>query len=124
MAQRGGAVLAHLRLSSEAIAGDLVPRGGADLIISMEPLESLRYLAWLSLGGALVTAAEPVLNIPDYPDLAEVHAAVKRLPKHSLVDAAVLAKKFIGSSLKNAFALNQWVGPGNPSAWRGDKLFS
>ncbi|MDR0402113.1 MAG: 2-oxoacid:acceptor oxidoreductase family protein, partial [Treponema sp.] len=60
MAQRGGAVLAHLRLSSEAIAGDLAPRGGADLIISMEPLESLRYLSWLSPDGALVTAAEPV----------------------------------------------------------------
>jgi indolepyruvate ferredoxin oxidoreductase beta subunit len=93
MAQRGGAVLAHLRLSGETIAGDLVPRGGADLIVSMEPLESLRYLSWLSPGGALVTAAEPVVNIPDYPDLAEVHAAVKRLPKHSLVDAAALAKK-------------------------------
>ena len=93
MAQRGGAVLAHLRLSNTTIAGDLVPRGGANLIISMEPLESLRYLSWLSPGGALVTAAEPVINIPDYPDLAEVHAAVKRLPKHSLVEAAALAKK-------------------------------
>jgi indolepyruvate ferredoxin oxidoreductase beta subunit len=93
MAQRGGAVLAHLRLSGGAIAGDLVPRGGADLIISMEPLESLRYLAWLSPGGALVTAAEPVVNIPDYPELAEVHAAVKRLPVHSLVEAAALAKE-------------------------------
>jgi indolepyruvate ferredoxin oxidoreductase beta subunit len=93
MAQRGGAVLAHLRLSDEAIAGDLVPRGGADLIISMEPLESLRYLSWLSPGGALVTAAEPVVNIPDYPELADVHAAVKSLPKHSLVEAAALAKE-------------------------------
>jgi indolepyruvate ferredoxin oxidoreductase beta subunit len=93
MAQRGGAVLAHLRLSGETIAGDLVPRGGADLIISMEPLESLRYLAWLSPGGAVVTAAEPVVNIPDYPELAEIHAAVKSLPKHSLVEAAALAKE-------------------------------
>jgi indolepyruvate ferredoxin oxidoreductase beta subunit len=93
MAQRGGAVLAHLRLSDTTIAGDLVPRGGADLIVSMEPLESLRYLAWLSPDGALVSAAEPVVNIPDYPDLAEVHAAVKSLPKHSLVDAAALAKE-------------------------------
>jgi indolepyruvate ferredoxin oxidoreductase beta subunit len=93
MAQRGGAVLAHLRLSDKTIAGDLVPRGGADLIISMEPLESLRYLSWLSPGGAVVTAAEPVINIPDYPDLAEVQAAVKRLPRHSLVEAAALAKK-------------------------------
>ncbi|MDR2211773.1 MAG: indolepyruvate oxidoreductase subunit beta [Spirochaetaceae bacterium] len=93
MAQRGGAVLAHLRLADGNIAGDLVPKGRADLIISMEPLESLRYLSWLSPGGALVTAAEPVVNIPDYPELAEVHAAVKNLPRHSLVDAAALAKE-------------------------------
>ena len=38
MAQRGGEVLAHLRISKKAIAGDLVPKGGADLIIAMEPL--------------------------------------------------------------------------------------
>ncbi|MDR2662277.1 MAG: indolepyruvate oxidoreductase subunit beta [Treponema sp.] len=93
MAQRGGAVLAHLRLAEDVIAGDLVPRGGADIIISMEPLESLRYLSWLSPSGAVVTAMEPFVNIPNYPDLAEVHAAVKSLPKHSLVDAAALAKK-------------------------------
>ncbi|MDR2178643.1 MAG: 2-oxoacid:acceptor oxidoreductase family protein, partial [Treponema sp.] len=59
MAQRGGAVLAHLRIADGPIAGDLVSRGGADLIISMEPLESLRYAEWLSPQGALVSAAEP-----------------------------------------------------------------
>lgn len=93
MAQRGGAVLAHLRLSSGAIFGDLVPRGGADLIISLEPLESLRYLAWLSPEGALVSAAEPFINIPGYPELSELHAAIRRLPKYSLVEAAALAKQ-------------------------------
>jgi len=38
-------------------------------------------------------------------------------------DAVTLAKKFITQSLENSFALNQWVGPGNPSAWRKEKLF-
>ena len=41
----------------------------------------------------------------------------------SVRDAVVLAKKFITLSLKAGFALNQWVGPGNPSAWRKDHLF-
>ena len=41
----------------------------------------------------------------------------------SVSDAVVLAKKFITASLKAGFALNQWVGPGNPSAWRQDHLF-
>ncbi|MDR3130744.1 MAG: 2-oxoacid:acceptor oxidoreductase family protein, partial [Treponema sp.] len=72
MAQRGGAVLAHLRIAGGVIPSDLVPQGGADLIISMEPLESLRYAAWLSPQGALVTSAEPLVNIPDYPDVSAI----------------------------------------------------
>ncbi|GHU81141.1 indolepyruvate oxidoreductase [Spirochaetia bacterium] len=93
MAQRGGAVLAHLRLSDTTIASDLVPRGGADLIISMEPLESLRYIAWLSPSGALVTAAEPFINIPDYPEIAGVLSAIGGLPHSRAVEAAELAKE-------------------------------
>ena len=93
MAQRGGAVLAHLRLSDGAIASDLVPQGGADLIISMEPLESLRYAAWLAPEGALVTAAEPFVNIGDYPDMEDVLGAVRGFPLFRLVEAAGLARQ-------------------------------
>ncbi|GHV94878.1 indolepyruvate oxidoreductase [Spirochaetia bacterium] len=93
MAQRGGAVLAHLRISSEAIASDLVPRGGADIIISMEPLESLRYASWLSPSGALVTAAEPLVNIGNYPDLSTVLAAIRDFPLWRLLEASAIAKE-------------------------------
>ncbi|MDR1899411.1 MAG: indolepyruvate oxidoreductase subunit beta [Treponema sp.] len=93
MAQRGGAVLAQLRIADGAIASDLVPRGAADLILSMEPLESLRYAEWLSPQGALVTAAEPLINIPDYPDPAVVVRAITAFPLHRVVEAAALAKK-------------------------------
>jgi indolepyruvate ferredoxin oxidoreductase beta subunit len=93
MAQRGGAVLAHLRLSDREIASDLVPQGGADMIISMEPLESLRYAAWLSPEGALVSAAEPLVNIGDYPAIEEVLAAIRGFPLFRLVEAAGLARQ-------------------------------
>jgi indolepyruvate ferredoxin oxidoreductase beta subunit len=93
MAQRGGAVLAHLRISDTAIAGDLVPKGGADIIISMEPLESLRYTDWLAPSGALVTAAEPFVNIDNYPETETVLAAIKRCPLSRIIEAAVLAKE-------------------------------
>jgi indolepyruvate ferredoxin oxidoreductase beta subunit len=93
MAQRGGAVLAHLRLSDREIASDLVPQGGADLIISMEPLESLRYAAWLSPEGALVTSVEPLVNIGDYPGIHEVLAAIRAFPLSRLVEAADLARQ-------------------------------
>jgi indolepyruvate ferredoxin oxidoreductase beta subunit len=92
MAQRGGAVLAHLRLSDGPIVSDLIPQGGADLIISMEALEALRYASWLSPEGALVSAAEPVVNIGDYPDLSAVLKTIAAFPHHRIVEAAALAR--------------------------------
>jgi len=93
MAQRGGAVTAHLRMSSEPIESDLIPRGSADLIISMEPLESLRYLPYLSTEGAIVTSMAPTKNIPDYPELEGLLDEIRALPRTDLVDADNLAKK-------------------------------
>lgn len=93
MAQRGGAVTAHLRLSDRPIASDLVPLGAASLILSLEPLESLRYLEYLSADGAVVTATQPVANIADYPVLDDVLSAVRSLPRACLVDAATIARR-------------------------------
>ena len=93
MAQRGGAVLAHLRISDGIIAGDMVPKGGADVIISMEPLESLRYTAWLSPKGTLITAAEPFINIGNYQPQEDVIAAVNGLPLRRIIETAALAKE-------------------------------
>ena len=92
MSQRGGAVSANLRLSDRAIASDLIPLGSAALLLGMEPLESLRYLAYLSTGGAIITAMTPVENIPDYPPLDEVLRAVRQVPHSVLVDADRLAR--------------------------------
>jgi indolepyruvate ferredoxin oxidoreductase beta subunit len=97
MAQRGGAVLAHLRLGDRSIPSDLVPRGEADLIISMEPMESLRYASWLNPRGGLVTAAEPVVNISDYPETGKILALIASFPVFRLLEAAALAKE-AGSS--------------------------
>ncbi|MDR2069379.1 MAG: indolepyruvate oxidoreductase subunit beta [Spirochaetaceae bacterium] len=93
MAQRGGAVLAHLRIADGRIPSDLVPQGGADLIISMEVLESLRYVPWLAPEGTLVTAAEPVVNIPDYPEVEDILRTVAAFPRYRIVAAAALAKE-------------------------------
>jgi indolepyruvate ferredoxin oxidoreductase beta subunit len=69
MSQRGGDVMSNLRISHDEIASDLIPFGQADLIISVEPLESLRYLGYLSMNGWVVTNTVPFNNIPDYPDM-------------------------------------------------------
>lgn len=93
MAQRGGAVQASLRLSDRPIPGELIPRGTADLILSLEPLETLRYLDWLGPGGWVVAAAEPLENIPDYPKLEEVLDQLRELPRVRLVEAGAMARK-------------------------------
>ncbi|MDR2495015.1 MAG: indolepyruvate oxidoreductase subunit beta [Spirochaetaceae bacterium] len=92
MAQRGGAVLAHLRVADSPIHSDLTPQGAADLIIAMEPLESLRYLRWLSPHGAVVTAAEPFRNIDPYPDLHLIIKTIESLPSSRIIHAEALAK--------------------------------
>jgi indolepyruvate ferredoxin oxidoreductase beta subunit len=92
MAQRGGAVSAHLRISDSEISGDLIPSGGADMVLSMEPVESLRYVSFLKPGGVIVTAAEPFINIPDYPELALIKKTIEGLPRSRVVAAADLAK--------------------------------
>jgi indolepyruvate ferredoxin oxidoreductase beta subunit len=91
MAQRGGAVQAHLRLADREIASDLIPQGGAQMILAMEPLESLRYLGYLGPDGVLISSADPLVNIPDYPELEGLLAAIRRLPRHLLVEATALA---------------------------------
>jgi len=91
MSQRGGAVQSNLRISSKEIASDLIPLGNADLIISLEPMEALRYLPYLSATGWLITNMNPVENIPDYPDLDELDKTIKNLPNYIALDADQMA---------------------------------
>jgi indolepyruvate ferredoxin oxidoreductase beta subunit len=93
MAQRGGAVMATLRLADHEIASDLIPSGTGSMILSMEPLESLRYLSYLSPAGTLITSANPVRNIPDYPDLQILLGRIAALPRTIIVDAEKLARR-------------------------------
>ena len=93
MSQRGGDVQSNLRLSSEPIMSDLIPKGGADLIISLEPMEALRYVEYLKPDGWIVTSCVPFLNIPNYPDLEQVLARVKAYTNHVLLDVEALAKE-------------------------------
>ncbi len=93
MSQRGGAVLAHLRLADGPIASDLIPRGSAAMILGMEPLESLRYLEYLGPEGTVISATTPVANIPDYPPIEDVLAAIRSLPRAYLVEAEALARQ-------------------------------
>lgn len=91
MSQRGGDVQSHLRLSDKEIASDLIPYGKADLIISVEPMEGLRYLPYLKPNGWLITNTSPFVNIPNYPKEELLMAEIQAIPNHIALDAAEIA---------------------------------
>lgn len=93
MSQRGGDVQSHLRLSDKPVASDLIPYGSANLIISVEPMESLRYLPWLSKTGWLVTNSVPFINIPDYPPTEDILLEIRKIKNHIILDADAIAKE-------------------------------
>ncbi len=92
MSQRGGDVQSHLRLSDAPIHSDLIPLGGADIIISMEPMEALRYLPFLAKDGWIITNTVPLKNIPNYPEMEEVEKALAKVKNLVALDAEAMAK--------------------------------
>lgn len=105
MAQRGGAVQSHLRISSEVIYSDLIPKGEADMILSVEPLETLRYFDYLSPEGIVVSSSSPYINIPDYPNLETILDKIKGVERRVIVDSQRLAKEAGFSKAQNMVVL-------------------
>jgi len=96
MSQRGGDVQSSMRISDQDINSDLIPLGGADIILSVEPMEALRHLPYLKKTGWVVTNATPFENIPDYPAVEDIHAEIKKIANHIIIDADAIAAE-IGS---------------------------
>jgi indolepyruvate ferredoxin oxidoreductase beta subunit len=93
MSQRGGDVQSHLRLSDTEVSSDLIPYGGANLILSVEPMEALRYLPWLSKSGVVVSSSIPFTNIPDYPETDDLLNEIRKMPKNIIIDAVAVARE-------------------------------
>jgi indolepyruvate ferredoxin oxidoreductase beta subunit len=97
MSQRGGDVQSHFRLADYEIASDLIPKGQADLIISVEPMEALRYLPWLAKEGWVITNDQPFKNIANYPEEEKVYSELNKLPNRVVIPADKMAKE-LGSA--------------------------
>lgn len=93
MSQRGGAVQSHFRLSSVPIASDLIPKGKADIILSVEPMEALRYIEFLKPEGWIVTNSTPFVNISNYPEIESVWNKLKKRKNTIILDADEIAKE-------------------------------
>jgi indolepyruvate ferredoxin oxidoreductase beta subunit len=105
MSQRGGDVQSNLRLSSDPIHSDLIPLGGADLIVSLEPMEALRYLPFLSDKGWIVTNSLPFVNIDNYPEMSVVEEELARCPRVITFDMEALAKEVATARSSNLVLL-------------------
>ncbi|MBQ5466336.1 MAG: indolepyruvate oxidoreductase subunit beta [Muribaculaceae bacterium] len=93
MSQRGGDVQSNLRLSSDPINSDLIPLGACDLIVSLEPMEALRYLPYLSPNGWIITNSTPFVNIPNYPEMDDVNTELKKVKNLICIDVDAIAKE-------------------------------
>jgi len=105
MSQRGGAVQSHLRISQERIWSDLIPRGEADLVLSVEPLETLRYVDYLRPGGMVIASRTPFVNIRDYPEVEMLLGKIREIPRHLIIDSEKLAKESGSSRTQNMVML-------------------
>ncbi|MCX7953676.1 MAG: indolepyruvate oxidoreductase subunit beta [Bacteroidales bacterium] len=105
MSQRGGEVMSTLRISDKYIYSDLIPYGGADIIIGLEPMESLRYLPYLKQDGWIISNADPFVNIPNYPDINVIYNEIKKIKTHILIPANKLAKELNSDKVVNTIIL-------------------
>ncbi len=105
MSQRGGAVQSHFRISENPVYSDLIPLGQADLILSVEPLETLRYLPFLKSEGWLICNSVPFINVPDYPDLDEIHQKIRAWENHMIIDADRIALNLGSKKASNMVVL-------------------
>ncbi len=105
MSQRGGDVQSNLRISSDPISSDLIPLGKADLIISLEPMEAMRYLPYLKKDGWIITNTAPFINIPNYPELQELLDSIKSIDHHVSLDVDTIAKEVASPRAANIVLL-------------------
>lgn len=105
MSQRGGDVMSNLRISDNEIFSDLIPFGEADIIISLEPMESLRYLPYLNEDGWLITNNSPYVNIANYPDIDNIYSEIRKIKNHVLIPANDMAKEIGSDKIVNMIIL-------------------
>lgn len=105
MSQRGGAVQSHVRISDTEIYSDLIPQGKADMILSVEPMELLRYIPFLKNDGWLITDSNTFINILDYPEKHDLYKQIKSQPNNIIINATEIAKKMGNSKAANMVLL-------------------
>jgi indolepyruvate ferredoxin oxidoreductase beta subunit len=109
MAQRGGSVLAQVRFGAK-VHSPLVWEGTADVIISLEEIEALRYAQFLREGGLAVVSKQHIIPVTvssgkaTYPADADERLA-RAFPQLALIDALGIAHGAGSAKAANVVAL-------------------
>jgi indolepyruvate ferredoxin oxidoreductase beta subunit len=96
MAQRGGSVNCSVRMGD--VSGPLVASGTADVILSTEPIEALRYIGYSNKNTKIITDINPVVPYTvsvgeeKYPDIEEVFKELSKYGKLYKIDAVKLSR--------------------------------
>lgn len=99
MSQRFGSVISYVRFG-EDVYGSMVPEGKADVILSFEPVEALRYINYLKKGGLVFTNSRPIqpvqvaMGLASYPSHEQIKDIVENKfnAKYISFDAESIAK--------------------------------
>ena len=105
MSQRGGDVQSHMRISDKVVHSDLIPEGKVDLIVSVEPMEALRYTSFLAPDGWIIANKTPYINTANYPDRQIVWDKIESLPRSILIDADKIAREVASARASNVVIL-------------------
>jgi indolepyruvate ferredoxin oxidoreductase, beta subunit len=105
MSQRGGDVSSHMRISDNVVYSALIPEGKADIIVSVEPMEALRYTSFLASDGWIVANKTPYINMANYPEAKTVWDTIEALPRSILIDAEKIAREVASARASNVVIL-------------------
>jgi indolepyruvate ferredoxin oxidoreductase beta subunit len=105
MSQRGGAVSAFVRISDNPVASDLIAAGAASMVLSVEPLEALRYTPLLRPDGWIVTDTTPLINVDPYPKADALYQVLFSAPRLVALDATRMAQKAGSVKAQNVVVL-------------------
>jgi indolepyruvate ferredoxin oxidoreductase beta subunit len=118
--QRGGSVMSHLRISEKSNWSPIIPSGKADLVVSLEPIESIRVMAKYGNSNVkIISNTRPIHPVQviageqEYPSLDDVKTTVDELTNdYTFIDATEEALKLGNPILGNIIMIGAVSGTG------------
>lgn len=93
MSQRGGEVSAHIIFSKDPVMSPTIEEGDADLLLGLEPLETLRHLTYLKKEANIITSITTIENMENYPTSKKILNLLKSIDGVIMIDSDLIAEE-------------------------------